>query len=137
MFRHLPDGGRSRSRTPGIAHGAVLGADMVEHPLQKGVDEEPGTHIAWLFLTPHHLCLLKTRKFGNQRFCREWVKLLETQNIDVIDTALLALIIEIVIDIARADHDAADLVVGDKLDLTIRQLYRVIPKQSMKRSVVR
>src|SRR3954462_629588 len=44
VLRHLPDRGRSRSRTAGIAHVAVLGADLIQDPLQEHIDEEPGAH---------------------------------------------------------------------------------------------
>ncbi len=62
MLRHLSDRGRGRGRTPGIAHGAVLGADLVQGPLQEHVDEEPGAHVlrgsSW---QPDHLGLLEAR----------------------------------------------------------------------------
>src|SRR5262245_28976241 len=95
MFRHLTHGGRSRGRTPCISHSAMLGADLTEHPLQEGIDEEPGAHVARLLLAPHHLRLLETGKLGYQRLGRERIKLLETKDIDVINAALPALIIEI------------------------------------------
>src|SRR5580693_3791902 len=46
MQRHLPDRGRGRSRSPGIAGTAMLGADLVEHPFQKDVDEHPAALVA-------------------------------------------------------------------------------------------
>src|SRR5262245_21694537 len=111
MLRHLPDCCGSRSRASGITHCSMLGGDLIEDPLQEGVDEEPGAHIARLFLTPNHFRLLEPRKFGDQRLGRERIKLLDSQDVDVIDGALLALIIEVVIDLARAHDHASDFVV--------------------------
>ena len=49
--------------------------------------------------------------------------------------ALLALLVEIEIDLAGAQHDAADLVVGDELDLLVLAGLRVVPQQAMERRV--
>src|SRR5689334_39700 len=73
MLRHLPDRGRGRCRAPRVAHGAVLGADLVENPLQENIDEEPSPHIARLFLAPDHFRLFEARELGDQRFRREWI----------------------------------------------------------------
>ena len=63
---------------------------------------------------------LKRDSSVHQRLDRERIELLDAQQIDVVDAALLALLVEIVIDLAGAQHDAADLVVGDELDLLVR-----------------
>ena len=63
---------------------------------------------------------LKRASSVDQRLGRERIELLDAQQIDVVDAALLALLVEIVIDLAGAQHDAADLVVGDELDLLVR-----------------
>src|SRR5262245_7802429 len=76
VLRHLPDRGRCRRRTPCIAHGAVLGGDLVENPLQENVDKEPGAHVARFFLAPDHFRLLKAGKLSDQSLCREWIELL-------------------------------------------------------------
>src|ERR1700761_7209503 len=117
MQRHLSDRGRRRSRPAGITGAAVLGADLVEHPFQEDVDEHPAAHIARLFLTPDDLGFLEARQFGHQRLGRERIELLDAEKINVVDAALLALLVEVVIDLAGAKHDAAYLVVGDELDL--------------------
>jgi hypothetical protein len=49
------------------------------------------------------------RAAPHQRLHRERIELFEAQEIDVVDAALLALIEQVVIDLARAEHDAADL----------------------------
>ena len=76
---------------------------------------------------------LKRDSSGDQRLGRERIELLDAQQIDVVDAALLALLVEIVIDLAGAQHDAADLVVGDELDLLVRQILRIVPQQAVER----
>src|SRR5258708_6718092 len=75
----------------------------------------PGAHVARLLLAPHDLSLLETPKLHHQRLGWERIKLFDAQDVDVVDAALLALLVDIVIDLARAQYDAADLVVGLKL----------------------
>jgi hypothetical protein len=53
--------------------------------------------------------------------------LLDPQDVDVINAALLAFIVEVVIDLARAHDHASDFIVGNKLDLFVRQQLRVVP----------
>src|SRR5262249_9209678 len=112
MLRHLPDRGRGRRRTPRIAHGALLCADLVEYPLQENVDEEPGPHIARLFLAPDHLRLLEAGELGDQGLCREWIELLKPQDINVVDAAFFTFFVKVIVDLARAHDDAPDFVVG-------------------------
>src|SRR6202023_102964 len=99
MQRHLPDRRRRRGRPAGIAGAAGFGADLVEHPFEEDIDEEPGTHIARLFLAPHDLGLLEARQLRHQRLGRERIELLDAEQINVVDAALLAFVVEIVIDL--------------------------------------
>ncbi len=110
MLRHHA-GRRARRRPAGrcSAHALVLGVDMSEHPFQIGVDEGPGAHVLRLFLAPHHLGAAEAAELADQRLGRERIELLDAQQIDVVDAALLALLVEVVIDLARAHDDAADL----------------------------
>src|SRR5262249_20893803 len=59
VLRHLADRGRGRRRPPRITRTPVLGADLVEHPLQKDVDEDPAALIARLLLAPDDLRFLE------------------------------------------------------------------------------
>ena len=70
-----------------------------------------------LLLTPDDLGLLEARKLLDQRLERKRVELLDPQQVDVVDAALLALVVEVIIDLARAQDDAANLSVLDELDL--------------------
>ena len=135
MLRHHAHRRGGGSRTARIAHVAILVPDLVQHPLQEDIDKEPGAHVARLFLAPDDLRLLETREFGDQRLGRERIKLLNAQEIDVIDATLLALLVKIVIDLAGAEHDAADLVVDHEFDLLVRQHLGVVPQQAVERSV--
>src|SRR4029453_9397848 len=42
---------------------------------------------------------------------------------------------EVVIDFARAQHHPSDFIVGDKLDLLVREHLRFVPQQTMERRV--
>src|SRR5215510_7387900 len=123
VLGHEAGGGRCRSGPAGIARTLVLGADLIEHPLDERIDEEPCAHVARLFLAPHDLGLFEARQLVHQRLGGKRVELLDPHEIDVVDAALLALLIEVVIDLAGAQHDTADLVVGHQL--------RVIPQHPM------
>src|SRR2546421_12090507 len=67
MLRHQARRGRCHRGAARIAWPAMLGLDLVEHPFDEGIDEEPGAHIARLFLAPHDLRLLEAREFDHQR----------------------------------------------------------------------
>src|SRR5579884_894108 len=131
--RHLPDrGGRCRGPSC-VARAAALGADLVEHPFEEDVDEHPRAHIARLLLAPDNLGLLEARQLRHQRLRGERIKLLDTQQINVIETAFLAFVVKVVIDLAGAEDDAAHLVVGDELNLLVRQRLGVVPEQAVER----
>ncbi len=120
-MRHLPDRGRGRGRPAGIAGAAILAPIWLSTHSRKMSTKTQRAHVARLLLAPDDLGLLEARQFRHQRLGRERIELLDAQQIDVVDAALLALLVEIVIDLAGAQHDAADLVVGDELDLLVRQ----------------
>ena len=103
---------RRGGRTSGVARALRLAADLAEHPFEIGLDEAPGAHVLRLLLAPDHIGLLEPRKLLDQALQRERIELLDAQKVDVVDAALLALLIEVVIDLARAEDDAADLVVA-------------------------
>src|SRR5437660_4686778 len=92
MLRHQPGGGGGGCRPAGVARAALLGADLVEHPFDERVDEEPRAHVARLLLAPHHLRLFEAREFLHQRLAREGIELLDAQQIDIVEPALLALL---------------------------------------------
>src|SRR5579859_211364 len=125
--RHLPDRGRSGRRPAGVAGAAVLGLDLVEQPLQENIDEHPGAHVARLFLAPDDLSVAEAVELRHQRLGGERIELLDAQQINVVDAAFLALLVEIVIDLAGAQHDAANFLVRNELDLFTGQELRVVP----------
>ena len=125
---------RRGRRPPGVARALRLAADLRQHPFEIGLDEGPGAHVLRLFLAPHDLGLLEARQLLDQRLQRERIELLDPQQIDVVDAALLALLVEVVIDLARAQDDAADLVVLGELDLLALVRLRMIPQQAMEAS---
>src|SRR5690348_2729254 len=110
MLGHQAGRGGGRCGTAGITHTLVLRSDEVERALNAGHDEGPGAHILRLFLAPHHFSLLEAPELLDQSLVRPRIELLEAHQIDVLAPALLALLEEIVIDLARAHDDALDLV---------------------------
>src|SRR5580692_7115257 len=115
MFRHETGRGRGRGRASGIARALRLAAELAEHPFEIGLDEAPGAHVPGLLLTPDHLRFLETGELLHERLDRERIELFDAQQIDVVDAALLALLIKVIVDLARAHHDAANLVVLGEL----------------------
>src|ERR1700733_5130156 len=117
MFRHEPGRGRCRRRAPRIAGALRLAANLAGNPFEIGLDEAPGAHVLRLLLAPDEFGILEARKLPEQRFDRERIKLLDPQQVDVIDPALFALVVEVIVDLTRADNDATDLFVLGKRDL--------------------
>ena len=74
-------------------------------------DKRPRTLVLRFLLAPHNFRVRKTREFSRERILGKRVELLDAQKLDAVETALLALLEEIVIDLARAEDDARDLVV--------------------------
>ena len=95
----------------------------------------PCAHVARLFLAPHQFGALESSKLLDQRLQRHRIELLDPHQINIVDAALLALVVEIVIDLARAEHDPANLAIGHQLDLFLRQHHSVIVEDAMERGV--
>ena len=115
----------------GVAGALRLAAELAQHPFEIGLDEAPGAHVPGLLLAPDDLGLLEARELLHQRLDRERIELLNSQQVDVVDPALLALIVEVVVDFARADDNAADLIVLGELGLFAFVRLRMIPQQPM------
>src|SRR6185312_10390019 len=111
MLRHEPGRDRRRRRPPGVAGALGLPADLTRDPFEIGLDEAPRAHVLALLLAPDQFGVLEPRELLQHRLDRERIKLLDPEQVDVVDAALLALVIKIVVDLARADDDAADLLV--------------------------
>src|SRR5262245_49177437 len=131
MLFHQARRCRRRARPPGIADALVARADMVEHPFEVRLDEAPGAHVLRLLLAPYHLSVLEAAKLMDQGAGGEGIKLLDSEQIDVVQPALLALIVEIVIDLAGADDHAADGIIGRKLDDLAGQELGIVPQEAM------
>src|SRR6185437_14112883 len=127
-----PSRRRRRGRASGIARPPVPRLDMVEHPFEIWLDEAPRSHVLRLFLAPHHLGLGESRQLLDQRPRRERVELLDAQEIDVVHPALLALLVEIVIDLAGAEHHALDFGVGLELDRLAFEELGIVPQHPVK-----
>ena len=66
---------------------------------------------------------------------RPRIELLDAHDVDIVDPALLPLLIEIVVDLARTQDDASYLVVGHELDLVIFKELGIVIKHAMERGV--
>src|SRR5262245_26372779 len=135
VLRHLPGRRCRRGRAPRVSRLLVSGRDLAEPPFGVRLHEGVGAHVARLLLTPHEFCILEATEFVHQGFQRNRIELLDAQQIDVVDLALLPLLMQVVIDFARAQHHPPDPIVGDELDLLVREHLCVIPKQTMERRV--
>src|SRR6516162_8049153 len=105
---------------------------MVKHPGEVRLDEAPRSHVLRLLLAPHHLRLGKARELLDQRPRWEGIKLLYTQQIDVVQPALLTFFVEIVVDLARAEHHALDLRVRLELYRLACKKLSIIPQHPVK-----
>ena len=114
-----PVAGRSGRGTPDITGPKARAFRLDHHSLDIVLDELPGAHILRFLLAPNDLRPWKSGKLGRECVHRERIELLHPQEIDVGDAALFALIMEVVIDLARAEDDAADLLVRHQSGLFI------------------
>ena len=89
MLGHQAGRRRGGSRTARVTDLLVLGVDMRQDPFQVRVDKRPRTHVLRLFLAPDHLRIAETRQFVDERLGRERIELFDTQQIDIVDAALL------------------------------------------------
>src|SRR5271166_195428 len=129
VFRREARGGRRRRRAPSVARALRKTADLGKHPFEIGLDEEPGAHVLGLLLAPDDLGFLEARQFLDQRLQGERIELLDAQKVDVVDAALLSLLIKVIVDLARAEDDAADLVVLGELDFLAPVRLGLIPQE--------
>src|SRR6266849_9786481 len=112
MFGREPGRGRGGGRPADIARTGAGAAYLVEHPHNIGLDKIPASHIAGFFLAPDDLGLLESAEFLYQGLHGERVELLDTQQVNVLDAAFFTLLVEIEIDLAGAQNDPSNLVVG-------------------------
>src|SRR5262245_7225646 len=137
MLGHHAGGGRRGRRPADIARPALLGVGAGEGEFEIRLDEVPAAHVARLLLTPHHLGVLEAGQLLGQHLGGKRIELLDAHQIDVVDAVLLALLVEVVIDLAGAQDDAADLVVGDEADGVVARLLRIVPQQPVEGGVGR
>src|SRR5579863_2804643 len=131
MFGHEPGRDRRRRRPPGVTGALRLAADLAQRPFQPRLEEAPRAHVLGLLLAPDDLGLPEPRQLLDERFHRDRIELLDPKQVDVVDPPLLALVIKIVIDLARADDDPADLIILHQLDLLAFMGLRMIPQQAV------
>ena len=137
MFGHEAGRRRGGGGAAHIAGAFGLATNLREHPFEIGLDEGPCAHVLGLFLTPDHIGLLEARHLRDQSLQREGIELLHAKEIDIVQPPLLALFVEVVIDLARAQDDATDLVILHQLDLLALQILRIIPQQAVERGARR
>lgn len=79
------------------------------------LNEEPGTLVLWLFLHPRNFGVLVASKVWLHVAEWERSKLLQSHDGNVLDSTLISLCLEVIVDLARAEDDLLDLVIGDKV----------------------
>src|SRR5664279_1011850 len=67
----------------------------------------PSTHVFWLLLNPHDWCTINERiESGAQVFVGKWVKLLDSNDGDIVAFQFLAPLLQGIIDFPAAEQDA-------------------------------
>ena len=133
MLAHQPSRGGCACRAARIARTPEFGADVIEHPFDIRLDERPGALVLGLLLAPDELGVREAAQLLDERARRERIELLDAHQVDVVCAAVLAFLEQVVINLARAQHDALDPIVGHKLDLVARADLRMVPKHAMER----
>src|SRR5690606_27255954 len=109
---HQARSGRGRGRTTDVARALGVHVQLLERQLEPRIDEGPAAHVLRLFLAPDEVGVGEARQFRRDRLDRPRIELFQTQDVDVVATGLLARVQQVVIDLARADDDLADVLVG-------------------------
>lgn len=104
---------RRANVSAGVADFPLLLAHVSEQVAHAWLHKRPATLVLWLFLRPHDLRVLIAVKLFLKNPEREWRQLLKSDDGDVLNVLFGALLLQIIIDLAAAEHDSADLVVRD------------------------
>src|SRR5436190_838608 len=115
-----------RCRAAHVARPRAARLRVLQHPFDVGLDQAPGPHVFGLLLRPHYVGLREPRQLGDEGARRERIELLDAHQIDVVDAGRLARLVEVVVDLAAAQHDAANLLVGPEPDLLARARLRIV-----------
>src|SRR5690606_26669599 len=107
---------RGRGLASGIARPHARMPGFAQSGFDPPFDEEPGAVVLRLLLAPDHFLEIgHARQTDRQRLARERIELLEPDHRHVFHLFLLTRFEQVVRDLARAQHEPADLVVGDVL----------------------
>src|SRR5579884_392768 len=110
-----PGGRRGGFETPDKARPFGRDGEPRKDPLDPLRDKVPGAHVARLFLAPHDLGPGIAQEDLAERGEREGIELLDPHQGDTPLAGFGARLQQVEIDLAGAQDDAADLVVGRKL----------------------
>lgn len=106
---------RSTDLTTSIANFSVLHTEVLQCVAQAGLNEGPGTLVLVLLLAPSNLSVRILLELIDKREEWEGRQLLESQDSDVVLAELLALLNQVVVDLARAEDDFTHFVCFDRL----------------------
>ena len=116
LFGRVPLGnsGRRRCRRPAanIDRPLVGKLHAPQKSLQPVLNIMPSSHVFRLLLAPNNFCLREASQFVDQGLDRERIQLLQAQQVDAVQPAPFPFFIEVVVNLARAQHDPLDAVVG-------------------------
>src|SRR5690349_6628234 len=91
-------GGRRRGGPAGVNGPFRRQCKVLQDPFEVRLHEAPGAHVLWFLLCPNHLASCKARELADQRPGREWIVLLDAQQIDVIPAGRFACLVKIVVN---------------------------------------
>jgi len=104
-------GGRGADSTAGVVDLLSWESAGGELIVNTGFHEGPGALVLGLLLDPHELGVGVAGDLGLDAVEREWGKLLDTHNCNVVSAELCSLVFNVVEDLTTAEQDFLDLVV--------------------------
>lgn len=105
-------GGRGSDVAADILGHLVLSTDLSDGSREREEHVSPGTHVLVLLLCPNDGGLGVFGQFGHGGLEGEGSELFDAYNGHIVDSLLLSLVYEGVVNLARAEDDSADLLVG-------------------------
>src|SRR5688572_16145225 len=102
MLAHQSRRGRRRGWPSGVAGARIVRPCCDERAFEVGLRIGPGPHVVGLLLAPDEIRLPEAAKLLDQRLMWPRIELLDAQEINIVDAAPFALLVKIVVDLARA-----------------------------------
>ena len=111
----IASGGGGRDSTAGIRDISGLVAHLSQLVAETRLHKAESTLVLWFFLSPHDLGVLVSVEGTLDVSEGEWRELLNSDDGNILDSSLGSLVLEVVVDLARAVDDLADGSIVDKI----------------------